>query len=93
MVLFLTPLVGAIMGWFGVAFTELAAEMIGVPSPGEVDLTEPNGLAFLIAFLFGWSARLFDAAANKLESEFTRTMEEGGFAKGVGGADQTGAQP
>lgn len=93
MVLFLTPLVGAIMGWFGVAFTELAVEMIEVANPGEISLTKPNGLAFLVAFLFGWSARLFDAAANKLESEFTRTLEEGGFAKGVGGPDQSAAQP
>lgn len=92
MVLFLTPLVGAIAGWFGVAIVELSIEIAASEYQGNVDLTNPNGFAFLVAFLFGWSARLFDAAANKLEGELTRTLQHGGFAKRGTGADQMSTQ-
>jgi len=92
MVLFLTPLVGAIAGWFGVAIVQLFVQFSGFDNKTIIDLMAPTGLAFLVAFVFGWSARLFDAAANKLEGQLTRTLEQGGVGKRATGADQMSTQ-
>lgn len=68
-VMFLTPLVGAITGWLGVAMVQilLAWEFFGeqlLP----LQLYEPNLYTAVLAFLFGLSATLFDKFVERFES-------------------------
>lgn len=70
--LFLSPLFGALTGWFGIALITLAARpelnLLG-PAFRLVDWYNPFGpITIGIAFLLGFSERLFDAVVGALEN-------------------------
>lgn len=75
-VMFLTPPVGALTGWFGVALIEAGKGFELITGLfAKVALTHPNGLTFLIAFIFGLSATLFDRFAERLESDMQLRLD------------------
>ncbi len=75
--LFLSPLFGALMGWFGVALIVLAASptlnLLG-PAFSLVSWDNPYGAVTLaIAFILGFSERFFDAIVGAVEGQADRT--------------------
>ena len=71
--LFLSPLFGALAGWFGVALITLATqpqiELLGAAFR-TVNWNMPTGpFAIAVAFLLGFSERFFDAVAGALERQ------------------------
>ena len=75
--LFLSPLFGALMGWFGVALIVLAASpalnLLG-PAFLLVKWDDPFGASTLsIAFLLGFSERFFDAIVGAVEGHADAT--------------------
>jgi hypothetical protein len=68
-VMFLTPIVGALTAWFGVLLV-MATNQIGITGGTLqiVSLATPNApQTMLVAFIFGWSATLFDHFISKVE--------------------------
>ncbi|HET6231717.1 MAG TPA: carboxypeptidase-like regulatory domain-containing protein [Longimicrobiaceae bacterium] len=75
--LFLSPLFGALAGWFGIALVSLATQP-GINLLGDAfkqvrwdDASSVGSLA--VAFLLGFSERLFDAVAGAVDQHGTRT--------------------
>jgi hypothetical protein len=94
--LFLSPLFGALAGWFGVALITLAASS-EVKLLGDAfrliqwnDPTSPETLA--IAFLLGFSERFFDAVVRAVEKHAERDeAQQRGMARGAAAATTTPA--
>jgi hypothetical protein len=87
--LFLSPLFGALAAWFGVALITLATQP-SVNLLGDafrlVEWNTPTAPATLaVAFLLGFSERLFDAVVGAVErhAEGTRAAEEAAKAAGT----------
>ena len=87
--LFLSPLFGALAGWFGVAIITLATQPdVGLLGDAfkMVDWYTPMGPVTLsVAFLLGFSERLFDAVVGAVEqnAEGTKAAEEAAKAAGA----------
>lgn len=78
--LFLAPVAGAIMGWFGVALVMLLTDpnvgVLGGPLK-VIAWDSPNFAATLAAaFLFGFSERLFDKIVAQLEQSIDKKQAE-----------------
>ena len=103
--LFLSPLLGALAGWFGVAIITLAADP-RLNLLGEafrlVQWDHPTGPATLaIAFLLGFSERFFDAVVGALERRVdpandtrrAHAKPDSGVASGPAAAETADARP
>ncbi len=78
--LFLSPVAGAISGWFGVALVMLMTDptvgVLGGPLK-VINWDSPNGAATLAAaFIFGFSERLFDRIVSQLDTAIDKRKEE-----------------
>ena len=78
--LFLAPIAGAIMGWFGVAMVMLLTDPnVGVlGGPLKVISWDSNNVAATLAaaFLLGFSERLFDKIVAQLEKSIDKKQDE-----------------
>ena len=74
---FLSPLVGALAGWTGILLVELAVKLNVLGSAfSEVTLETGYGnFALAIAFMLGFSERLFDAITGTIEAKVDKKAE------------------
>jgi hypothetical protein len=86
--LFLSPLVGALAGWTGILLIELAAKLQVLGSVFDVvKLQMPDGYGNLtlgIAFLLGFSERLFDGILKPLEERIEKKAQAGSSSSSNG---------
>lgn len=77
---FLSPLVGALAGWTGILLVELAVKLgvLGSAFNGVKIETGYESFALALAFLLGFSERLFDAIAGTLEAKVDKKAEAKG---------------
>lgn len=70
-VMFITPVVGALTGWFGVVLLWALQELdVGGAAFGDVSFVQADMWGMIYAFVFGLSATLFDTFVDRIEREF-----------------------
>jgi hypothetical protein len=73
----LSPIVGALSGFFGLMIFEVLV-VLGIAGDmfSAVNLAQPTGWSVVLAFVFGWSATLFDTFLERVEGRMRMSPEQ-----------------